>query len=80
MSVLARTVADLEGLRGEDAAAAEGAGLVARDAGLEARLGRGAALLVGDLGLWGKSEVQQELRGDDPANEGDCGQQSTIID
>ena len=45
-------VRDLERLGGEDAAAAEGARLEARHARLEARLGRGAALLVGEVGGW----------------------------
>jgi hypothetical protein len=41
-----RTVRDLKRLRRHYAAAAEGAGLEAGDAGLEAGLGGGAALLV----------------------------------
>lgn len=42
-----RTVGDLKGLGSHDATPAEGAGLEAGYARLEARLGGGAALLVG---------------------------------
>ena len=59
---------------GEDAAAAEGARLKPGHARLEARLGRGAALLVRELLLGGERHVEQHLR--KQQNDGQCTEQT----
>ena len=62
-----RTVRDLEGLGGKDAAAAEGLRLEARDARLEGGVGLGAADGVRNLLFWCESHIQRELRNNSPS-------------